>query len=214
MLNFDLITKRTAAGLVVMAVTAVLATGTMSAQTGGPGTRLVLEEGSRMWIEGGSSLHDWSCEVPELDLEAELTETVEADADGGAPAEVSGFVTVPVKAIRCDKEQMDGNLRKALKAKEHANIEFRTVRPATLPEVRGTEPVSVVLEGELEVAGTARPVQVEAEVTREEDGSLRVRGNRALLMTDFGIKPPTAMLGLLKTHDEMRVRFDLRVGAR
>jgi hypothetical protein len=33
-------------------------------------------------------------------------------------------------------------------------------------------------------------------------------------MTDFGIKPPTAIFGRLKTGDEVKVNFELNVGAR
>ena len=36
---------------------------------------------------------------------------------------------------------------------------------------------------------------------------LAVAGRQELLMTDFGIKPPSFMLGTLKTHNRIAVRF-------
>jgi hypothetical protein len=33
-------------------------------------------------------------------------------------------------------------------------------------------------------------------------------------MTDYGIKPPTALFGRLKTGDEVTVKFELVVGAK
>ena len=33
-------------------------------------------------------------------------------------------------------------------------------------------------------------------------------------MTDFGIKPPTAIFGRLKTGDDVKVNFELSIGAR
>ena len=33
-------------------------------------------------------------------------------------------------------------------------------------------------------------------------------------MTDYGIKPPTAIFGRLKTGDEVKVNFELTVGAK
>jgi hypothetical protein len=33
-------------------------------------------------------------------------------------------------------------------------------------------------------------------------------------MTEFGITPPTAIFGRLKTGDEVKVNFELSVGAR
>ena len=33
-------------------------------------------------------------------------------------------------------------------------------------------------------------------------------------MTDYGIKPPTAIFGRLKTGDEVKVNFELVIGAK
>jgi hypothetical protein len=36
-----------------------------------------------------------------------------------------------------------------------------------------------------------------------------VKGTKQINMTDFNIKPPTAMMGTLKTANEVTVSFDL-----
>jgi len=33
-------------------------------------------------------------------------------------------------------------------------------------------------------------------------------------MTDYGIKPPTALFGRLKTGDDVKVNFELTIGGR
>ena len=38
--------------------------------------------------------------------------------------------------------------------------------------------------------------------------TLVVNGELALLMTDYGIKPPTAMIGMLKTDPKVTVTFE------
>jgi hypothetical protein len=43
----------------------------------------------------------------------------------------------------------------------------------------------------------------------QADGSIAVRGSVPLFMSDFGIEPPTAMLGMLKTADQVTVKFEL-----
>jgi YceI-like domain. len=40
-------------------------------------------------------------------------------------------------------------------------------------------------------------------------GEYHVCGSTQLLMSDFGIKPPTAMLGLIKTENKITISFDL-----
>jgi hypothetical protein len=47
----------------------------------------------------------------------------------------------------------------------------------------------------------------------EADGwtTIRTTGRLALKMTDFGVDPPTALLGTLRTGDEVTVYFDVTV---
>jgi hypothetical protein len=44
--------------------------------------------------------------------------------------------------------------------------------------------------------------------TERRDGALVVKGQLPILMTDYGIKPPTAMLGMLKTDPKVTVSFE------
>ena len=44
--------------------------------------------------------------------------------------------------------------------------------------------------------------------TERKDGDALVRGQIALLMTDFGIKPPVALMGMLKTDPKVTVTFE------
>jgi len=45
-------------------------------------------------------------------------------------------------------------------------------------------------------------------VASTRNGELWVTGSLDLLMTDFGIEPPTAMLGTIKTDAKVTVRFE------
>ena len=46
---------------------------------------------------------------------------------------------------------------------------------------------------------------------KEQAGRLHVRGTRDLLMTEFGIKPPTMFMGMLKTDDKVTITFELQL---
>jgi hypothetical protein len=47
---------------------------------------------------------------------------------------------------------------------------------------------------------------------RLADATVTVTGELQLLMTDFGITPPKAMLGMLKTDPKVTVTFDTVLG--
>jgi len=67
----------------------------------------------------------------------------------------------------------------------------------------------LLAKGHLYVAGEGRDLQFQVSGTDTGDGALRILGRVTIKMTDFGIQPPTAMLGLLKSKDEVTIHFDL-----
>ena len=59
----------------------------------------------------------------------------------------------------------------------------------------------------LKIAGVEREVTLD--LTTERNGTtLTVKGEVQLLMTDYGIAPPKAMLGMLKTDPKVTVTFE------
>jgi hypothetical protein len=167
--------------------------------------RLMLREGSRLWLEGDSNIKKWSCDamtfVPEL--------RVERVAPEAAPTRVQqATLTVPVARIDCGIDKMNENLRGALNTEENENIVFEVTRAEFVaPMPRGS--VEVHATGRLTAAGVTRPLELRVLGTDTGNGALRLRGHVAIRMTEYGVKPPTAMLGLLRTKDEVLIHFDL-----
>ncbi len=91
---------------------------------------------------------------------------------------------------------------KALKVQEHADITFRLLRLEP-----GANPGAVKGVGVLKVAGVEREVSL-ALTTARKDANLLVTGALTMLMTDFGITPPKAMLGMLKTDPKVTITFE------
>src|SRR5918995_6471812 len=93
-------------------------------------------------------------------------------------------------------------MHKALKVQPHPDITFRLVRVE--PGTAGT----LKAIGMLTIAGVEREVALTLK-TQRTDATLTVTGDVPILMTDYGIKPPTAMLGMLKTDPKVTVSFDV-----
>ena len=72
-------------------------------------------------------------------------------------------------------------------------------RPGTPGALRGI--------GMLEIAGVEREVALDL-TTQRKDAGLTVKGQVDILMTDFGITPPKAMLGMLKTDPKVTITFE------
>lgn len=171
--------------------------------------RLTLQPESELTVSGTSSVHDWSCAAGEI--LAELRVRVPDARPGADVPDAIDRVTVgiPVAAIDCDNGTMNGKLREALKADAHPRIEFRMDRYEIVRDPSSEASFVVVASGDLTIAGTTRPVDLQVRAEDSGSGGLRITGLTQILMTDFGVKPPTAMLGLLKAHDRVTIQFDL-----
>jgi polyisoprenoid-binding protein YceI len=66
------------------------------------------------------------------------------------------------------------------------------------------------VKGFLEIRGIKAPVTLEVTLSGTEHDALDFQGHAQILMEDYGLRPPTAALGLIGTKNEMRVEFKLR----
>jgi polyisoprenoid-binding protein YceI len=114
----------------------------------------------------------------------------------------SALFTVATEALDCSNGTMNEHMRKALKQSEHPNISF-TLDSYTLDP-------SGLLKGKLQIAGQEKEVQFPATVT--DDGStIRVVGSKQINMKEWGVKPPSLMLGTMKVNEMVTINFDVIV---
>jgi polyisoprenoid-binding protein YceI len=182
---------------------------------GAQGTaRVAVAPESRLWIEGTSNLHGWSCKATTLDAAVELDAATATQVSVAPPKSLKRVqVKVPVRSIKCGHGGMDDNLYKALKADDSPDISYIM---ATFDAVPGEVKDSFTLHtiGTLSIAGKENSLAMDVTATRMPDGTVKAIGVVPIKMTDYGIKPPTAIFGRLKTGDEVKINFELSVGAK
>lgn len=91
--------------------------------------------------------------------------------------------------------------KEALAVDRHPEIGFRSTRICLKP-LRG-----FVVEGELKIRGVSRIVKVNVVLSPRKQDRFQVDGDTTICLSDFGIKPPSALLGLIGTKDEGLVRL-------
>lgn len=173
-----------------------------------PPSRLVLEQESTLWIEGTSSIHDWTCTVQHVAGSLEVN-----DASSETLSVMGVEVTVPVEEIACKNKTMDKKTRAALKAGAHPVIHYALNTAEMTSEVAEGR-FELQATGQLTVAGVTRDLVMTITGVRLGEGRYRFTGQTPLLMTDFDVTPPKAMLGTLKTGDRIVVRFDVLASVR
>jgi len=167
---------------------------------------LSLAPGSRLWIEGDSTLHRWSSTSTALGFQADSPEgNIGTIVQDGLVAGVK--VSIPVSSLQSGEKGLDKNMRKALKADANPDIVFSMIRYKV--DLPGSK---LLASGTLTIAGEKKEISIEAPF-RLQDGRLVIDGQYPLLMTDYGVKPPTLMLGAIKVDNRVAVKFHLELAA-
>jgi len=163
---------------------------------------LSLQPGSRVWVEGTSTTRSWRCESTSAEGSAAAASTDLTQLSSVARAEID----IPIATLDCHNNTMNGHMRNAMKAATAPTIRFRASSVQVTPS--GADAGSAKLEGVLSMGGQDRPVTVDATVARE-NGQLRVRGSKHLVMTEWGLRPPSLMLGTMRVGPNVTVGFDV-----
>lgn len=152
-------------------------------------------------VSGTSSLHDWTMTSSIASGGASVT------ADGATLKDIQNLnVTMKAQTLKSGKGGMDDNAYKALKTKNNPDIKFTMKEVKSIVKKDNNYLIEAV--GTLSIAGENRTVTVQGEA-HPSNGTLKITGNKKFKMTDFKIDPPTALMGTIKTGDEITINFNL-----
>jgi polyisoprenoid-binding protein YceI len=154
-----------------------------------------------MTISGTSTLHDWTSVVNDVQAEAvlvwnenRLERIPSLEVKARSESIISGKGSI-----------MDNKTWTALKKDAFPHIVFELKKATISAEL----PYNISAFGNLSIAGVTRAVQLRVQGEPVEHGRIRFTGQYDLLMTDFGIDPPTALMGSLQTGDAITVNFEV-----
>jgi polyisoprenoid-binding protein YceI len=188
-----------------IALTALLAT---AAATQGPAANnMTLQPGSKLWVEGTSTVRGFSCAAGTINAAVAATSTGAVAATlAGQKAISTVHIEVPAQSLDCENGTMNGHMLKAIKADQHKSIVFHmTAYDVT---TQGSE-ATVKLTGRLRLGGQEKPINMTAVAKQGPGGTLQVTGSQEIKLTDYGLKPPTLMMGTMKVGDAVQVKYDL-----
>lgn len=158
-----------------------------------------------MSVSGTSTLHDWTSEVTKVYGEAEV-----AWSDGQLASIDKLALRIPAEGIVSTKGRiMDNKTYDALKSEEHPNIRFQ-LQQANVQFAQGNYDIQAT--GWLTVAGERKSIRLTAKAQPIAGGALTFTGAYTLKMTDYGMEPPTALMGSIKTGDEVTINYNVTLG--
>lgn len=163
---------------------------------------------STLKVEGTSNQSDWSVAADSLGGWMEFS----TDSDG-VPFIQSVKLSVVVEEMSGGKGSiMDRLMLRTLKASEHGEITYELLEAET-SRVEGAAPDSFIIGtiGNLTIAGETHQIEMIVGVRMSELGPIVFSGSHEMKMSDFGMKPPTALFGALHTKDDIVIFFEMVV---
>jgi len=159
---------------------------------------------AKVSIDGTSNIHEFTAATTDV----RVTRLALANGVSGAgllaavlnPGAVEAFeIAIRAASLSSPKEGIDKNMHKALKVTEFKDITFRLLRLEAKPALRAI--------GMLKIAGVEREIAFDLK-TAATGTALTVSGEVPILMTDYGIPAPKAMMGMLKVGPGIVVKFE------
>ena len=176
-------------------------------QTAAADGRTLSVQSVTLSIDGTSTMHDYTLSTTTVTMNStSALADIESLLQPGALQTLE--LQIPVDSFTSERDGLKKEMLKALRADKHPDITFKLGTYSVEPLAGGG--INVKSAGTLTVAGVERPIELLLDVTQNASG-LQIRGNRDLSMKDFGIKPPTMFMGMLKTNDKVTVKFDLQL---
>jgi polyisoprenoid-binding protein YceI len=161
----------------------------------------------KMSVSGTSTLHNWESGVSALSVKSDIN-----ISEGGLEAINSLTVEVDAKSIKSEHgAMMDKKTWESLKATQYPKITYQLTKVESItPSGAGEYDIKAI--GNLTIAGVKLPIDMNVKGKILNGGNLSFKGAKKVKMSDFKMEAPTALMGTIKTGNEITVTFDIVLG--
>src|SRR6266576_2530432 len=197
---------------VLLTVSALMAGATTAGAQSASAIRLRLDPTSEVTIEGTSSMHAFHCKTNKMMAYVDVDPSYTKDLTKIARPIVNVKVNIVVRTLSCGNGQMDKNMYGTLDADKNPLIKYTMSNYDILDGTKSPAAFVANTTGTLTISGQEKVINMKINAERLTDGKATAQAEQVILMTDFGITPPSFMFGRLKVGNEVTVKFNLKAG--
>lgn len=152
---------------------------------------------SSMVIKGTSSIHDWEMKVEDMKSAFSLQ-----SANIFQDKLIGGDFLINVESIKSEHSLMNKKTYEALKQEKFPQIKAKVIKAE---QSQNAGKVQV----ELSIAGKTKLVNEDIHLKDLGNGKVEIKGSLDMKMSEYGIEPPVALMGSIKTGDAVKIEFNL-----
>jgi len=170
-----------------------------------------LTNASKISIAGSSNVNEFSClafqEFPVCSA------TMEEIPGNNHIRFKHTVMQVLVRSLNCDNPVMNYDMYEALQSESYPYITIALTEAyaqdgATI-NLSSREELYVVIN--LTITGHTQKQTLKISASRIADNRYRFYGSHTISLNDYHIEPPTALFGVIRVKDKIKIEFDLQV---
>lgn len=177
-----------------------------SFQTSKP-TKWVITKGCSLKVNGSTNINKFNCEIinyckPDTLTIHRLNNTEAIKLTGKMELDLSNF--------DCHNPIMTADLRKTLKAKTFPHLTINFLSLSKYPDAK-EKSGAITGKVNIELAGATKQFDVDYKFMSNGTNTLLLVGTRSLNFSDFNIKPPRKLGGIIQTNNQLEIQFNLQL---
>lgn len=163
-------------------------------------------DNSEVRIQGRSNLGDYECLLE--DLSSCPRREVVSKVSGLKVKLENNVIQVESDGVDCQNHVMNKDFREAINADKHPYI-LLELKEFTLRDPVYKNPVQHGIPSRIAItmAGITKSYDVDLEYFKFEGEKIILKGSKELAMSEYNIKAPSALFGMVKAEDGVKIDF-------
>ncbi len=159
---------------------------------------------SSIVIHGSSNVNTFGCASTGAFRSKAIEGTI-----GQGKVSLKGSISIAINQLDCKNRMLNKDLRQTLKADQYPTLTIYFINLDKIPQLNGNSETiyGTVL---IELAGKRKNFNLRYSLTRTKEGLL-LEGGRLFTFSDFDLRPPQKIGGLIKVRDNFDVNFTLHL---
>lgn len=176
---------------------------------GNPVITYSFDDATKLTIAGTSNVNSFDCKCNDKFPKS----SIRINFDSPNKIRFSnGKLLLKSSKLDCNNSRMNKDLCDALKADQYPNIIIdlldAKVDAGLLEKLDNWVDIKVTVA--LTITNISKLHTMAVKVIRVAPNKLRFTCSHEILLTDFGIEPPTALLGFIKVNNKIKINFDIQ----
>lgn len=165
----------------------------------------VIEKGSSLNIQGETNINNFQCDVTEY-LRADTLFYISNDQTKKLWFTNSGL-TVDIKQFDCHNKMITRDFKKALKAEKNPVFKIRFLSLDQFANPGDNQSVKGIVD--IGLADVLKRTEICYTIKTLPGNRISLTGSRVFSFSDFNLKTPKKLAGMVRTRDTIKVNFRL-----